>query len=128
MLKAGLVTAPVVEDFDVVEDRGSEERPGREPLRPVDRAELSFQGRPERLHPGVVVAVPGRAVRGGDAVGFEAVRERRGRALGALVGVVGQRSFDLLALGGHGHCVDHEVGASSWPADQLLGAGVEDAR
>ncbi len=61
VVEAGLVRAPVVEGFDVIEQDRAELAAGELGPVAVDVADLSFECRPCRFHRGVIETIAGRS-------------------------------------------------------------------
>lgn len=85
MVEVGLVSFPVVEHFDVVEQDCSEFGSGEVFPAVVNVAEIAFERRLCRFHRGIIEAIADRSERSADVVVIEPVRELERRVLGAVV-------------------------------------------
>ena len=96
--------------------------------------ELELHVAPERLHHRVVVTIADGAHRGEQSGVAEALPERPGRVLRAVIGMQDRRRVAGLFVGlaaddGHAERVDDEFGAhvlGDRPADDQAGVGVHD--
>jgi transposase len=117
---------PVVEPFDVVEDRYPGRLPAGETM-PVKQ--LALQARHEALGDGVIQRRSRPAHRRHDTCFFEPLAERQRGVLHTPVGMVNQPRSGFASPEGHLQSVDHELRAEMVghrPADHLPGVDVED--
>ena len=109
MLQSGLVSLPVVERFDVVEQNRPQLRLRDVFPIAVNRRHVTLDRRPRRLHRGVVKTVSGRPVGRSEIPIRQSVRELERGVLTPAIRMVNQFSVRLTKSKRHHQRVDNKV-------------------